>query len=150
MSIKTDIANTVVPTTTRSQRLLTVAAAVVAAVGGWVLIEGIGGVDLRAPAFDGSTASQDVGLGAVVFASLVAGVAAWGLLALLERSIRRPRRTWTVFAVAGLIVSLGGPMSGTGIDPTHRGLLVVLHVIVAAVLIPLLYRTAATDRNARS
>lgn len=148
MSTKTDTVSTMVPAGTRSRRLLAVAAAVVAAVAGWVLIEGPGGVDLRAPAFDGTAANQDIGLGAVVFASLVAGLAAWGLLAALERYMSRPRRIWTFLAVAGLILSLGGPMSGTGIDPTHRGLLALLHVIVAAVLIPLLYRTATQPGKA--
>ena len=53
-------------------------------------------------------------------------------------------RGWTVLAAAGFVLSLGGPMSGAGIETSGRVLLLALHVIVAAVLIPLLYRTAAT------
>ena len=132
----------------RSRRLRAVAAGVLAAVVGWVIIEGVAGVDLRAPAFDGTTATQDIGLGAVIFTSLIASLAAWGLLAALERYSSRPRRDWTILAVAGLVLSLGGPLSGTGIDATERGLLALLHLIVAAVLIPLLYRTA-TARDGR-
>jgi hypothetical protein len=43
-------------------------------------------------------------------------------------------------------------MSGTGLDNTERALLVLLHLVVALVLIPLLYRTIynraeATDEH---
>ncbi|MGH8915074.1 MAG: DUF6069 family protein [Acidimicrobiia bacterium] len=127
----------------RGGRLRAVVAAVLAAGAGWTVVEVLGGVDLRAPAFDGSGAGQDVGLVAVVLTSLVASLSAWGLLAVLERYLVRARRIWTVLVLTGFVISLGGPMSGTGIDATDRALLAVLHLIVAAVLIPLLYRTAA-------
>ena len=126
----------------RRRRLLAVIAAVGAAAGGWGVIERGAGVDLRAPAFDGSAIGQDVGLGTVIFTSLIGSLAAWGLLALLEHYVSRPRRTWTVVALTALLVSLAGPMSGTGIGAGDRGLLALLHLVVAAVLIPLLYRTA--------
>ena len=126
----------------RRRRLLAVMAAVVSAVVGWGLIESGAGVDLRAPAFDGSAIGQDIGLGAVIFTSLIGSLAAWGVLALLERHVGRPRRIWTVVALTGLLISLAGPMSGTGIGAGDRGLLALLHLVVAAVLIPLLYRTA--------
>lgn len=142
MSSKVDIVSKVAPAATRSERLVTVVAAVVAALAGWLLIESIGGVDLHAPAFNGRSA-QDIGAGATVFASLVASLAAWALLAVLERYSSRPRRIWTSLAMTGLVLSLGGPMSGSGIDTANRGLLALLHLIVAAVLIPLLYQTAA-------
>jgi hypothetical protein len=131
----------------RRRRLLAVMAAVTAATLGWGLIEGGAGVDLRAPAFDGSTVGQDIELGAVIFTSVVASLAAWGLLALLERNVSLPRRIWTIAALAGLALSLAGPMSGTGISSGDRGLLALLHLIVAAVLIPLLYRTADTQNT---
>lgn len=130
---------------TTAHRLLLTTGTVLAAAAAWAIIEGVAGVDLRAPAFDASTTSQDIGLLAVVVSSLVASLAAWGTLALLERSVSRPRRIWAALAIAGLFLSLGGPLSGTAIDTASRSLLVVLHVIVAAVLIPLFYRTAAQD-----
>jgi len=133
------------------RRLRGVIAAALAAVAGWILIEVLGGVDLRAPAFDGSGAGQDVGLVAAVLTSLVASLAAWLLLAVSERHLTsRARTVWTILAMAGFVVSLGGPMSGTGIDATDRALLGVLHVIVAAVLIPLLYLTAAAPDEKRT
>lgn len=128
----------------RGKRLGAVIAAVAAAVAGWLLIEVVAGVDLRAPAFDARTGSQDIGLSAVLLTSLVASLAAWGLLAVSERYLPRSRRIWTVLAAAGLVLSLGGPMSGTDIETSRRVLLLALHVIVAAVLIPILYRTATT------
>lgn len=148
MSTKTDTVGTGAGAGTRMRRLMTVAAAVGAAAAGWAMIEGVGGVDLHAPAFDTTTATQDIGLGSVAFASLIASLAAWGLLAVLEKYSSRPRRIWTILMGAGLVISLGGPMSGTGIDSTNRGLLALLHLIVAAVLIPLLYRTASDNTKA--
>jgi hypothetical protein len=88
---------------------------------------------------------------AAVLTSLVASLAAWLLLAVSERYLTsRARTVWTILAMAGFVVSLGGPMSGTGIDATDRALLGVLHVIVAAVLIPLLYLTAAAPDEKRT
>lgn len=132
-------------TPTTARRLVTVIGAVLATALAWTVIEGIAGFDLQAPAFDDSSASQDVGLGEAIISSLVAGLAAWGLLALLERYVSQARRIWTALAVTGLVLSLGGPLSGTGIDSTNRSLLVLLHLIVAAVLIPFFYRTANTQ-----
>lgn len=132
----------------RARRLLAVIAAVVSAVVGWGLVESGAGIDLRAPAFDGSAVGQDIGLGAVIFTTLIVSLAAWGLLALLERYVGRPRRTWTVVALTGLLISLAGPMSGTGIGTRDRGLLALLHLVVAAALISLLRRTAdIVNRN---
>lgn len=147
MSTSAKTATVQVPSKTRGRRLWAVIAAVAAAVAGWFLIEAMAGVDLRAPAFDPRTGSQDIGLAAVVVTSLVASLAAWALLAVLERYVIRSRRIWTVLAAAGFVVSLGGPMSGTGIEASGRVLLLALHVIVAAVLIPLLYRTAVTPQE---
>lgn len=130
------------------RRLLTVTGAVLAVALAWAVIEGLAGFDLQAPAFDDSSPRQDVGLVEVIISSLGAGLVAWGLLALLERYVSQARRIWTALAATGLVLSLGGPMSGTGIDTTNRSLLVLLHLIVAAALIPFFYRTANTrDRE---
>jgi hypothetical protein len=73
-------------------------------------------------------------------------------LGLIERYTARPGRWWIIIAVGAFVLSLGGPMSGTGLDNTERALLVLLHLVVALVLIPLLYRTIynraeATDEH---
>lgn len=134
----------------RRQRLAAVTAAVGAAVLTWIVIDVLAGVDLRAPVFDGFASGQDITFGAVVLVSGLASLGSWGLLALLERWTSRPRRIWTAVAILGFLISLGGPLSGTGISPENRWLLALLHLVVAAVLIPLMYRTARADSTDRS
>ena len=129
------------PTVFRWQRLVAVIVAVAATLATFAVIEVATGVALQSPGF-GSSGAQDLGFAEVLVASALAGVAAWGLLALLERWTRRPRRYWTILVTLGFVISAGGPLSGTGITQSNRWLLLLLHVVVAAVLIPLLYRTA--------
>jgi hypothetical protein len=125
----------------RGARLVAVTTTVATAVGLWAVYVGLG-MDLRSPAF-GEYGTAAVGAGNVAFVSALAGIAAWGLLAVLERlSSRRARRAWLVIAVIALVASLGGPMSGTGITSANRMELMGLHLAVGAVLIPLLYRTS--------
>jgi hypothetical protein len=83
----------------------------------------------------------------VTVTSGVASLAAWGLLALLERLTAHPRTLWTAIAVLALLISLGGPLSGTGITSANRVALALMHLSVAAVLIPLLPRTAPDSRE---
>ncbi|MGH8951110.1 MAG: DUF6069 family protein [Acidimicrobiia bacterium] len=132
----------------RGQRLIAVVAAVAASLATFAVIEGVLGVDLQSPGF-GPSGPQDLGFVPVVVASALAGAAAWALLALLERWTTRSRRYWTISVTLGLVISIGGPMSGTGISQSERWLLFLLHVAVAVVLIPLLYRTArsGSDRS---
>jgi hypothetical protein len=80
-------------------------------------------------------AVQEVGPGSVVGASLAAGLAAWASLALLERLTARPRRNWTVLAVAVLVLSLTGPL-GSGIGMGTTVALACMHLVAAAVLVP--------------
>ena len=83
---------------------------------------------------------RTVGPGAVAAAGLLAGLAAWALLALLERVLARPGRAWTVIAVVVLAVSLAGPLGAAG--AAGAAVLAGLHLVVAAVLVPGLGRTA--------
>jgi len=126
---------------TRVRRLRAVIAAVAAACAAWLLIEGLGGVDLQAPAFSESASTQDIDLLGVLFASLTASLAGWLALGFIERYTARPGRWWISLAVGTLVLSLGGPISGLGIDNTNRVLLVLLHLIVAGILISLFQRT---------
>jgi len=125
-----------------TRRLATVTGAVLAAEALWALIDPVFGFDLRTPAFEGAREPSDVSFLAVAVAGGAAALAGWGLLALLERTTRRARRWWLAIAAVVLIVSLGGPLSGTGITAANRAALVGLHVAVAAVLVPGLYRTS--------
>ncbi|MBA3311525.1 MAG: hypothetical protein H0U28_15980, partial [Nocardioidaceae bacterium] len=60
----------------------------------------------------------------------------------LERVVpRHARRVWTAAAVAVLVLSLGGPLSGAGITAAIKVWLAVMHLTVGATLIPLMMRT---------
>ncbi len=123
-------------------RLGAVAVAVLAPLAIWGIVEGAFGTDLRAPA-TASGEPSDIGALAVLTASALASLVGWGLLALLERFSGRAHSVWAVVAALVLVLSLGGPLGGTGITAASRIPLVLMHVAVAAVLIPLLYRTAS-------
>ena len=103
----------------------------------WALTVPLLGVDLTARA---GGVAQTVGPGAVVVAGLVCGLAAWVLLALLERTVRRAGRVWGIVAGAVLAVSLAGPL-GSGADTAGVLVLCGMHVLVGAVLIPGMVRT---------
>ncbi|MFF5263480.1 DUF6069 family protein [Actinomadura viridis] len=121
-----------------ARRALTAAGAAAAALALWALAGPVAGVDLTVES--GGTA-RTVGAGAVIVSALVAGLAAWALLASLERFLRAPVRVWTAIAAVVLVLSLAGPFtSGAG----TAGALVLggLHLVVGAVLIPGLALTA--------
>ena len=123
------------PATSRAgrTRALSVGGAIVAAVAVWVVAVPLLGLHLVIRF--GSGAPQTIAVGFVVGATLIASLAAWGLLALLERRTARARSIWTIVAVAVLIVSLALPLSA-GTTTTSKIVLALMHVAVAAVLIP--------------
>ncbi len=82
-----------------------------------------------------------IGLPMVVFTALVASLAGWGSLAALERLIRRPRAVWTGLAVVALLASFGPPLLLAHASNGTRIALALMHIAVAAVLIPALRRT---------
>ena len=120
---------------TQRRRALTVVAAAVGAFLVWAVVELGFRYDLRAPAM-GESPAMDIGPWAVLAASLGTGLLAWAVLAAVERWTSSPRLTWTVLAVVAFVVSLGGPLGGVGVEASTRGMLVLLHLAVAAVLIP--------------
>jgi FtsH-binding integral membrane protein len=113
-------------TTTRSG-LAVVAAAVATALVGWAVIRLLG-VDLTLK--EGAAISQ-VGPVDVLLASLVAGLAAWAVYALLART-GHPR-WWPFIASTALAISITGPSYLA--DGIAAVALICLHVIVVAVLI---------------
>lgn len=122
----------------RRGRALAVLAATAATLLVWVLAVPLAGVDLAAR--PGGT-EQTVTPVAVAVATLLAGLAAWGLLALLEKFTTRSRVVWTGVAVVVLLVSLAGPLGG-GVGTAATVTLVAMHLVAAIVLVPLLLRTA--------
>ncbi len=128
--------------TRRLRRLATVVTAVVTALALWAIAVHAAGVDLQSPGFGQYQRPAALNPATVAVVSGLAGFAAWGLLALLERTTRRPRRVWTAVALLSLVVSLGAPLSGHGASGASRGILACLHVLVAVTIIVLLGRTA--------
>ncbi len=130
----------------RRARIAAVGGAIVAALTVWFVAEVVFGLDLRRPAAGVGAPAHDITAIHVVFAAAVGSLAAWAVLAVLERMTSRPRRAWTVIAAFTLLVSLGGPLSGSGITTSNRLVLVLMHLIVAAVVIAALARTARVSR----
>lgn len=124
-----------------SRRLQAVGLTVVAALAAWAIAAPALDVHLQAPTMGGQP-GQEIGPLAVGIVALVASLAGWALLALLERFATHARRAWILTALTVLILSLGGPFSGTGVDVSSRVWLATMHVAVAAVLIPSLGRTS--------
>jgi hypothetical protein len=122
-------------------RLVTVALGVLTALAVWTVSELVFGVDVHQPAF-GTGVPQDLTAGPIVVASIVAGLAAWLALALLERITRHARGAWVALAALTLAVSLGAPLSAHGIDGASRLVLTLLHLTVGTLLIVLLARTS--------
>lgn len=120
-------------------RALAVAGAVAAALAAFTIATALLG-DLRQPGF-GNAAPQPLTAGAVVVTAALAGLLGWALLALLQRRTTNPRRAWRIVAPLALLVSLAGPLSGHGISAANRLTLALLHVAVAAVLIPLYHHS---------
>jgi hypothetical protein len=130
-------------------RPIAVALGVLAALAVWGISELVLGVDVRQPAF-GPGVPRDLTAGPVVVASLVAGLAAWLVLAVLERLTRHARAAWVALATLVLAASLGAPLSGRGIDGESRLVLTLLHLTVGALLIVLLSRTSTPASSATS
>jgi len=128
-------------------RPLAVALGVLAALAVWGVSELVFGVDVRQPAF-GTGVPQDLTAGPIIIASVVAGLVAWLILALLERITRHARATWIALATLVLVASLGAPLSGRGIDGASRLVLALLHLTVGTLLIVLLARTSRPARSA--
>jgi hypothetical protein len=129
---------------TGGRRVLTVAGAVAAPLALWVVTGPVTGLD---PSAEMGGEVQRVGAGPVIAGSLIAGLAAWGLLALLERVTGRPGRVWTVIALVALVLSMTGPL-GDAADGASMAVLAAMHLVVAAILIPGLGRSARPSRAA--
>ncbi|MEW1754595.1 DUF6069 family protein [Streptomyces angustmyceticus] len=127
-------------TSPRSARFLAVLGTVAATLVVWVIATVLLGVTLDARMKPGA-AVQHIGPAAVVLASLVVGLAAWALLALLERLTARARRVWTVVAVVVLVLSLIAPLQ-SGVTTGAKVTLLCMHLVAAAVLVPALARPA--------
>jgi hypothetical protein len=121
------------------RRTVSVAGAVIAALGVWVIAVPILGAHLTIRF--GSGAPQTIGIALVAGASLLGSLGGWGLLALLERRTPRARTIWTAVAVVVVVASLSLPLIAAT-TMSAKVALSLTHLAVAAVLIPTLSRSS--------
>jgi hypothetical protein len=126
----------------RRTRALAIVAAAGATFTVWTIAHLVAGADLIVDAASGPTTVTPA---AVVLATVVAGLAAWALLALIERFTRRAAAVWSWIAVAVLLVSLLGPI-GSAVGAGATVALVAMHLATGAVLIPIMARSSVRCR----
>jgi hypothetical protein len=118
-------------------RALAVAATVAAAVLVWLVGEPLLGNDLVVE--QPGQAPLDLSLASFVIITLGASLVGWAALALLEKITRYGRRIWTGLAVAVVLVSFL-PFLSVQMSTGSAVVLGVVHLVVGAVLVPLLLR----------
>jgi hypothetical protein len=89
----------------------------------------------------GAMHAQVITVGQVIGTALAAGLLGWLLLAVLERRTARARPAWTGAALLVLAASLVLPLAAATTASGAAGL-IALHLVVGAVLIPGMARTA--------
>lgn len=139
MTVTGTSATTSRPTRAAAAAPLAVVAATGAAVAVW-LAAWLSGTDLRVT--PPGQSSMVVALPAVAGTALAAGLVGWAALAVLRRVTRRARTLWTALALAALVASFALILS-VHASAGVRAFLALMHVAVAAVLVPSMRRTVA-------
>jgi Family of unknown function (DUF6069) len=124
----------------RLMRATAVATSSLAATAAWLIAVPFAGVDLVVDRWDGA-GTMTVLLAHVVATAMIASLAGWAALAVLERLTRRARTAWTVGASIALLASLLMPLTA-GATTAAAVTLAALHLVVGAILIPTLARSA--------
>jgi len=139
----TRIQSAVAPTSLRANsrpRVLAILAAVVGTVVVWLSAQQA--IDGNVLTKNGSGSPQAVSVVVVIIATVLAGLAGWGLLALLERNTSKARTIWAATAVVLLVVSLAAPLT-SGDGGGSKLALTLMHLVAAAAIIPIFVRTSA-------
>jgi hypothetical protein len=89
----------------------------------------------------GPSPIMTIAVGQVIGVTVVAALLGWLLLAVLERRSPQARLVWTAIALAALAVSLVLPLAAATTTSATIAL-IVMHLAVAAVVIPAMARTA--------
>jgi len=130
------------------KRRWTRALAIVAAAGAtftvWTVADPLAGAALVVDSGSGHTTVTPT---AVVLTTVLAGLAAWALLALVEHFTRRAAVVWSWVAGAVLSISLLGPI-GSAVGGDAAVALVAMHLATGAVLIPIMARSSVKCRGA--
>lgn len=124
--------------TRRRRRLAAVGAAALAAAILWLAAQ-ILGIELRVAA-GGTQPPPVVTLPITLFMAAGSAALGWGALALLERVTRRARTLWTWLAVLVAVLSLAMPLTDQIASTATKLILLLMHVAVAAVVIPVFRR----------
>lgn len=128
------------------RRLVAVLSAPLIAASMWAIeVKGFGAhLSVRFP----HGATEIVGVGQIVGASLVAALAGWLLLVMLEKRTANPRSRWTALAILAVVASLALPVAAATTVPATFAL-IGIHASVGHGVIAQL-RASATSREARS
>jgi hypothetical protein len=129
------------------RRLAGAAAAAAAVLTVWLIARYGAGLHLHAPIFGPTQRPMTVPGGFAVAVAVLAALAGWGLVELLEAKARRPRRAWLVTAPVVLVVSLSAPLSGHDVSSSDRLALICMHLAVGAALVPLYARSLHPTRR---
>ena len=128
------------------RRALAVVGAALAPTAVWLLAHATG-IELKV-----TLASQPpmvISLPFVISTALVASLAGWGALAVLQRTTSHARALWTGLAIAALLASFG-PVAMVETNAGARAILVLMHLTVATVLILGLRGTVPAHRPANA
>ncbi|MBC6468866.1 hypothetical protein HKK74_25730 [Actinomadura alba] len=102
-------------------------------------------IDLRVDQPGDGQPPMTVGLPLIIGFTLALSLLGWGALAVLERYIRRARIIWSLLAGSVLLISFV-PILSVGAASGTKTMLSLIHLAVAAVLIPMLRRGVPGDR----
>jgi hypothetical protein len=97
--------------------------------------------DIHQPGF-GSSQPKTLSAGFVAIIVAMAALLGWAAIAALERLSTRAVTIWTIATPVVLLTSLSMPLSGHGVSAGNRAALMLMHLAVAAVIIPL-YRASS-------
>lgn len=121
-------------------RALGVALAVAASVAAWALASLSGAsLEVSSPLIG----TLQIGAVLVMASALLLALAAWGVLALLEHFVRRPRKVWTLTASVVLVLSIP-PLAFLDASDGTKAALMLIHVVTGLVLILMFRRSART------
>ena len=125
----------------RRARALCAAGGALAAALAWIVEVPLLGIHLTVRF--GAGHIQTIAVGQVLGVTVAASLLGWLLLALLERRTPYARLLWTTAALAALAASLALPLAAATTTSATIGL-IVMHLTVAAAVIPAMAHTAQT------
>jgi hypothetical protein len=130
---------TTTPRARRRARALAAAAATLLPAAVWLVAHTLGAGFVLTD----SQGTATIGLPVVLAFSLLFALLGWGSLALMERRLPRASAWWTALAAAVALLSLV-PVFIEDATGGTKAALALIHLAVAAVLIPLLRRTTSS------